>query len=210
MDLSQQIKAQPMAEIYERETGNRLRPGGSGRLVGLCPFHADHNPSFSIFSDNHFKCWACKQYGDPLDFVMEYCRLDFKQALDYLGITTSTMTKEVQQKIERVRHLRALREGREQRIRDLIHTLALLMRATHKATACLTPENFDEQCLILDPLPWWSFCHTTLLYGSKDEKNAAVKALKDFTVISRKPLFKPDFDFSTWIRKFSSAASKQN
>ena len=54
--------------------GVELRQCGRG-FIGRCPFHDDHNPSFSIFmtstGDWHFKCFSgsCGLSGDVLDFV---------------------------------------------------------------------------------------------------------------------------------------------
>lgn len=203
MTLTEQIKAIPLADIVEAE-GTRLRKVGN-RYEGLCPLHPDKNPSFTVFEDNHFKCWACFEYGDAADFIQRLHGVDFKQALSLLGITPGPMTSEVKCKIRAAKLQRELREKREQRIRNLIHTLGLLIRTTRQAAARLTPENFDEQCLILDPLCWWEHCHDMLIYGDEDEKSEALEALSDFNTISANPLFKPGFDYRRWLRGFNHA-----
>ncbi|GFK92255.1 DNA primase [Fundidesulfovibrio magnetotacticus] len=62
-----------------------LKPAGS-RLVGLCPFHNEKTPSFSVNPDKGvFYCFGCQASGDVIDF---YCRingLDFREGLEQLA-----------------------------------------------------------------------------------------------------------------------------
>ena len=45
-----------------------LRPGG-GRQMGLCPFHQEKTPSFSVNeAEGFFYCFGCQAGGDVLDF----------------------------------------------------------------------------------------------------------------------------------------------
>ncbi|WP_406696437.1 DNA primase [Singulisphaera sp. Ch08] len=48
----------------------------------LCPFHDDHNPSLELNPERQsFKCWSCGAGGDVFDFVKDYLRVDFPEAL---------------------------------------------------------------------------------------------------------------------------------
>ena len=61
--------AYPLLDVVER-AGVRLRRSGSHRWQGLCPFHADRNPSFFVDGERQrFVCFGCKVRGDVLDFV---------------------------------------------------------------------------------------------------------------------------------------------
>jgi DNA primase len=52
----------------------------------LCPFHDDHNPSLNVYPERQsFKCWACGAGGDVFDFVKDYERVDFPEALRMLA-----------------------------------------------------------------------------------------------------------------------------
>lgn len=52
---------------------------------GLCPFHADKNPSFSVDPEkNRYKCWSCQESGDPISWVMKTRGIDFKAAVGLL------------------------------------------------------------------------------------------------------------------------------
>ncbi len=65
----------------------RLRRAGSGpRYVGLCPFHTERTPSFSVHQTHqYFKCFGCGMGGDVIRFVMEIERLSFHEALKWLA-----------------------------------------------------------------------------------------------------------------------------
>lgn len=62
-----------------------LRPGG-GRQMGLCPFHQEKTPSFSVNeSEGFFYCFGCQAGGDVLDFYQRVNGLEFKDALEQLA-----------------------------------------------------------------------------------------------------------------------------
>ena len=52
----------------------------------LCPFHDDHKPSLELNPERQsFKCWSCGAGGDVFDFVKDYLRVDFPEALQMLA-----------------------------------------------------------------------------------------------------------------------------
>lgn len=56
-------------------------------LVGLCPFHLEDTPSFSVSPDKQiFYCFGCQKGGNALTFVMEYEHLSFLEALQKLAV----------------------------------------------------------------------------------------------------------------------------
>lgn len=60
------------------------RAGASYR--GLCPFHDDTTPSFSVSpAKNICKCFACGKGGDPVHFIMEIEQISFYEAIKVLG-----------------------------------------------------------------------------------------------------------------------------
>jgi CHC2 zinc finger len=57
--------------------------------VGLCPFHAERTPSFSVNLEKQlFHCFGCGEGGSVFDFVMEMENCDFKTAVKNLGLQT--------------------------------------------------------------------------------------------------------------------------
>ena len=62
-----------------------LKPAGSNK-VGLCPFHSENSPSFTVFgSDDHFYCFGCGAGGDVITFVMRMENVDYPTALELLA-----------------------------------------------------------------------------------------------------------------------------
>lgn len=62
-----------------------LKRRGSG-YIGLCPFHADRTPSFSVSkAKNICRCFSCGKGGTPVGFIMEHEQLSYGEALRYLA-----------------------------------------------------------------------------------------------------------------------------
>lgn len=58
----------------------------SGNHVGLCPFHNEKTPSFSVNSEKQiYYCFGCGAGGDVFRFVQQHENLDFPQALQMLA-----------------------------------------------------------------------------------------------------------------------------
>jgi DNA primase len=56
------------------------------RWVGLCPFHAEKTPSFSINAEEgFFYCFGCQAGGDAITFVRDVEHLDFVEAVEKLA-----------------------------------------------------------------------------------------------------------------------------
>ena len=56
--------------------------------VGLCPFHDDHRPSFAVVThkgNSFYKCHSCGAAGDAFNFVMDYHKMTFGEALKHLA-----------------------------------------------------------------------------------------------------------------------------
>ncbi len=62
-----------------------LRRAGPNH-VGLCPFHSEKSPSFTVFSgSNSFYCFGCGAGGDAVNFVRRAENLDFEDAVEFLA-----------------------------------------------------------------------------------------------------------------------------
>ena len=65
-------------QVALRRTGNRW--------VGLCPFHAEKSPSFSVNGEEGlFYCFGCQARGDVITFVRQTQHLDFAAAVEFLA-----------------------------------------------------------------------------------------------------------------------------
>jgi len=70
----------PLVEDYVR-----LRKAG-GTYKGLCPFHQERTPSFTVTpARGTFKCFGCGEGGDAISFVEKIENVDFVGAIEHLG-----------------------------------------------------------------------------------------------------------------------------
>src|SRR3989441_1231827 len=73
-ELKQQI---PLLEYLQAHDWQQARPIGFGRLLGLCPLHVDHKPSFLVDpSKNLFYCYGCRRGGDVIRFAELYHQVE--------------------------------------------------------------------------------------------------------------------------------------
>ena len=57
-----------------------------GNLFGLCPFHNEKTPSFSVSPDKQiYHCFGCKKGGGVINFIMEIENLPFPEAVRFLA-----------------------------------------------------------------------------------------------------------------------------
>ncbi len=57
-----------------------------GRYWGLCPFHQEKSPSFTVTPDKGvFYCFGCHKGGTVFDFVMEVEKIDWRDAVEVLA-----------------------------------------------------------------------------------------------------------------------------
>ncbi|WP_404471397.1 DNA primase [Vreelandella venusta] len=67
--------------------GERVQLKKAGRnYAGLCPFHQEKSPSFTVSADKQFyHCFGCGAHGNALRFLMEYDKLPFPEAVEQLA-----------------------------------------------------------------------------------------------------------------------------
>lgn len=92
----------------------------SGRnFFGLCPFHREKSPSFSVSPDKQiFHCFGCGVGGNVIHFISKIENLDFKETLEFLadraGILLPTYSntqdnkkQEIKEKVYKINELTA-------------------------------------------------------------------------------------------------------
>ena len=58
----------------------------SANLKGLCPFHSEKSPSFTVYpANNSFYCFGCGAGGDQISFIMRMEHLDYPDAVEFLA-----------------------------------------------------------------------------------------------------------------------------
>lgn len=86
-------------------------------LVGLCPFHSEKTPSFTIYPENgSFYCFGCGVGGDVITFIRQIENLDYIESVRFLaaragmpmpGQTFDSSTQKLKSKILEINRLAA-------------------------------------------------------------------------------------------------------
>src|SRR5579885_3717730 len=102
-----------LAEIIGRRV-KLVRRGWE--FIGLCPFHNEKTPSFSVVEDKGFyHCFGCGAHGDAIGFTMQTENLSFPEAVEQLarraGLEVPKATPEERQRAERAATLRGATAG---------------------------------------------------------------------------------------------------
>ncbi len=81
----QQVKNQTNLINYIQSRGTKLKKAGK-EYTGLCPFHDDHNPSFSVDPKKQlWYCHSCDIGGDVIKFVRLLDIVPFEEAVNRLS-----------------------------------------------------------------------------------------------------------------------------
>lgn len=145
-NVVQDVIARVRIEDVVGETVRLQRKGG--RLFGLCPFHGEKSPSFSVSPERgFFYCFGCGASGDALRFVMRNEALPFMEALRKLADRAGVTLPEAddvdegearRRRDERERYLAATLFARDYFVKQLWNE-----RAT-EATAHLSKRGVDR------------------------------------------------------------------
>jgi DNA primase len=97
-------------------TRTELRRAGPRSYEGLCPFHDERTPSFSVEpTEKVYYCFGCQASGDVFTFVQETEGVDFKGALELLADRAG-----IELQLEREDPREAQRRARRERLLELL------------------------------------------------------------------------------------------
>jgi DNA primase len=123
-----------------------LKPAGGGNLKGLCPFHDEKTPSFSVKpSQGVYYCFGCANGGDAIKFVMEIDHLTFPEAAERLAARAGIELRYMEAGPAPIRQT-----GQKQRLIAAHHDAAefyaeqLLGQHARKAREFLAQRGFDR------------------------------------------------------------------
>jgi len=117
VDLSRDVvdRVREAADIVE-VVGDHVRLKRRGRTFeGLCPFHEEKTPSFSVDPEKGlYYCFGCHQGGDIFKFIMQAERLAFPEAVERLarryGVKLPPRSPEAQRRQQQADRIRSLLE----------------------------------------------------------------------------------------------------
>ncbi len=87
-DLKEDVeKVRAAADLYDIVSATvTLQPSGTGTFVGLCPFHDEKTPSFSVRPAlGVWHCFGCGLGGDVFGYVEHQENIDFREAVELLA-----------------------------------------------------------------------------------------------------------------------------
>ena len=142
-----------------------LRKAGA-RFVGLCPFHAEKTPSFSVNAEQGFYyCFGCHAGGDAIHFLRELHGLTFREALEQLATRAGILLPEEAPADDRSARIRAGERSERARILEANALAQAFFRATYRQDAgaaarayverrALTEETVDRFGIGAAPAAW--------------------------------------------------------
>ena len=154
-----------------------LKRAGSN-LNGLCPFHNEKTPSFTVFpATKSFYCFGCGAGGDAITFVMRTENLDYRAALEVLaqraGISIPTDDTGAEEGVPRKRlyemNLEAAKFFRNCLFDEQYGKEALAYLHEHRKLSMATIKHFG---LGYSPNNWWMLTNYMKGKGYTDDELA--------------------------------------
>jgi DNA primase len=138
------------------------------RWVGLCPFHAEKSPSFSVNAEEGlYYCFGCQASGDVIKFVREVDHVDFVEAVERLAGKAGIQLHYDDATEGRDRKRRSLLHDTMQRAVDWYHERLLSGRDAGEARGYLRSRGYDGEVVRRFKIGW-----------APDEWDALARALK--------------------------------
>ena len=92
----------------------RLGKKSGANMFGLCPFHSEKTPSFSVSPDKQiYHCFGCGKGGGVINFIMEIENLSFPEAVEFLARRAGMPLPEQENDAETRRRARMLALNRD-------------------------------------------------------------------------------------------------
>ena len=125
------------------------------RWVGLCPFHAEKSPSFSVNQqEGLYFCFGCQAKGDVITFVREVEHLDFVGAVERLAARVGIELRYDDVKEGRDRQRRSLLTEAMERAVEWYHQRLLTGSDAAPARGYLRSRGYDAEAVRAFRLGW--------------------------------------------------------
>jgi len=130
--------------------------------LGLCPFHAEKTPSFTVSPEKQiFHCFGCGQGGNVFNFVMQYQNLSFPEAVRFVAkkygieISARNMSAAQKRKFAQREKLFQINEDAVDYFRKaLVDTSSGERGRKYLAKRRMTPEVIERFWLGYAPMGW--------------------------------------------------------
>lgn len=158
-DISNLRSRAPIEDIIGQYV--TLKRAGSN-LSGLCPFHDESTPSFSVSPDRGlFHCFGCQESGDVYTFLQKIDEMSFVESVEAVANKVGyTLTYVGNHNPERASARKRLIQAHEKAVKLYSDSLASLP-ATHASRTYLAERNFTEDDISLFSIGYspdeWTF-----------------------------------------------------
>lgn len=142
-DIARVREATDLVAVVSNYT--QLRKVGQ-RWTGLCPFHSEKSPSFSVnATDGLYHCFGCKASGDAITFVREIEHLDFVGAVEWLAARAGVTLRYTERDESEGRKRRARLYELTERAADWYHERLRTAPDAAAARRYLRSRGFDAE-----------------------------------------------------------------
>jgi DNA primase len=125
------------------------------RWVGLCPFHAEKTPSFSVNAEEGlYYCFGCGVGGDAISFVQHVEHLEFAEAVERLAARAGVQVRYDNEAVSRDRQRRARLVEVMERAVEWYHRRLLSGPDAAAARAYLRSRGYDGDVVRTYRLGW--------------------------------------------------------
>lgn len=164
-DISNLRSRAPIEDIIGQYV--TLKRAGSN-LSGLCPFHDESTPSFSVSPDRGlFHCFGCQESGDVYTFLQKIDEMSFVESVEAVANKVGyTLTYVGNHNPERASARKRLIQAHEKAVKLYSDSFASLP-ATHASRTYLAERNFTEDDISLFSIGYspdeWTFLVDALI-----------------------------------------------
>lgn len=154
--VDEDIERVKAAADFVQIAGEQMALKKSGkRWVGLCPFHAEKTPSFSINAEEKlYYCYGCQVGGDIIDFVERTQHLDFAGAVEILAGRYNVTLNYDDANVGRERTRRTELHAAMQRAVDFYHERLLSAADAGHARGYLRTRGYDRDIVERFRIGW--------------------------------------------------------
>lgn len=172
------VKAAYVISDYIRSQGVKLTGGSGGKWKGLCPFHNESNPSFTVSDQfQNYRCFSCGASGDLLRYVIEQQHIDFMEALKQLA-EDKGIELDIEKKDDGVDY-KSLRECLRETANFFVRNYRKL-EPTHRARKQVTDRGLSEDKMLYGYAPE----NRTALYTHLKDKGYSEETMLQAGVVS--------------------------
>lgn len=135
----------PIAEVIAPYV--QLKRNGT-RHTGLCPFHGEKTPSFTVYEETaSYYCFGCGAGGDVITFTMKYNNLDYLEAVRSLAERAGIALPEEQNEAGNFRRKRRERQYEMHKLAARFFYKTLMSEAGKEGLAYLTNRGIGKEAI---------------------------------------------------------------